>query len=110
MLRSTYSSWIVGLAILWSIAGFPFVAGLSALTGSDNSAISLATRAFVAFLAGLLIIVPKRGPPDIALTLFGFFWLAYSLRLLVSLHLLNQTGPLNGGRSSRLSDILIRAN
>lgn len=84
---STNSSRIVAFVILWSVAGFPLLAGLTSLLGVNNTTVSLAFRALAAVCAGYLIFVSSRQRADTAVLLFSLFWLAYFLRLLMSLHL-----------------------
>ena len=88
-----FISLLLAFVIIWSILGYPLIAGLTALIGTDNNIVSIAFRAITAVCAGLLILALPRGRLALPLLLFALFWLAYLLRLVVSLHF--ETYPLS---------------
>lgn len=81
---------MIRFVILWSIAGYPLIAGLTALIGIDNGTVSIAFRALTAVCAGMLALALPKNRPDAPLVLFMLFWLAYLLRLLLNLHIYHE--------------------
>lgn len=74
-------SWVLAL----SIAGYPLVAGLSQLTGTDNRLLSIAMRAALLALSLLLLVkfpfVRLSRKNILFWSAWWFFWAAYVLRL-----------------------------
>ncbi|MGR3803834.1 O-antigen ligase family protein [Marinibacterium profundimaris] len=72
--------------VIWPVAGYPLLAALTSSLGGNNTALSIAGRGLVA-LAALLLLSRWRPRATWVLVLFGAFWLAYALRLVISLHI-----------------------
>lgn len=91
MKKSLRISVLFQFIILWSLVGYPFLASITTAFGMNNTVPSMILRGLVAIAAGaLLFLRPIRVNNGKVLTLFLLFWLAYFLRLTVSLHLLQE--------------------
>lgn len=89
--RHASLSWALGFVIIWTFAGFPLLAGLTEFFGSDNnSTISVFLRALAVACAVFVIFRSPKQSLDIALLLFGFFWVAYLMRFVITLHLFEE--------------------
>jgi len=82
-MRLTYAGF-VAVIVVWSVSGYPLVAGLAAMLGIDNRMTSIVMRATVLALAVLVLLRPSPKSarrPWLPMLLFFLFWAMYVVRM-----------------------------